>query len=386
MGALPNGIDWADGATALPLGVDIAGAPILGGPTGTPTPAGAIATSSYDGSTVSIEEMPDSPEFERAEQCTVTHRFTMGYDEAMTRIGFYYRGRLVYDSAGNLYLVLSARVQRRKGNTAEMTIVTEAKSFDTPPDEYRCVPVDLGLNIIKHPRYFYSLIGTTAAEELVNQQVIRVLQDYMDDVNYARRTAIELLIAESLNQPTYTPGSTHAAFPDYYDKRTGKKASGLYITGTAMAKYAALEIIQKVWRGLSEPYIVGWELQWSSYHFIHPYLHPGGIIQEPLFEGQIPEYLWSTTFPPSGTLTYSPFSWMAWYNPQCYSSDGTRSGSTVISWLRKADEVYRERTWFKKTRTWWGTVVGHWDAELCTVQNRPQSVWDYKPFNTYNAA
>ncbi|WP_155459429.1 hypothetical protein, partial [Streptococcus pneumoniae] len=63
------------------------------------------------------------------------------------------------DSYGFLYKVLSARAQRSKGEQGTLTLVLEAASFDSPPDEFNIVPVELGLNIIKHPRYFHAFLG-----------------------------------------------------------------------------------------------------------------------------------------------------------------------------------------------------------------------------------
>lgn len=95
MADLPTGFDRADG---------------LDGRLGTATPAGAINADSASGTTsiddIPIEELPDSPTMERAEQATWTHRFRMSLQEAKTRILSLGRGTVREDSFGNLFTVL----------------------------------------------------------------------------------------------------------------------------------------------------------------------------------------------------------------------------------------------------------------------------------------
>ena len=61
------------------------------------------------------------------------------------------------------------------------------------------------------------------------------------------------------------------------------------------------------------------------------------------------------------------------YNPQCYSGTGVPGGPVNISWLRKADVWDYQRTWFKITRTWIGAASAHWDVDLYTQNNRPNT-------------
>lgn len=371
---LPNGLNWADGQS---------------GRLGTPTPAGAIRVSGAGGVTaiedIPVEEDPDSPEIERAEQATVTHRFTMSYDEAMTRLAIHGRGRILTDSYGNVTKLLSARVQRTKGNKATFTTVAEGVSFDSPPDQFQIVPVELGVNILKHPRYFYAFLGDGAGSttELQNQMVIRMLQNYFENPTAAYRDAITHLLYCSLG----SDAGNGPQPPEYKNKfkpseplTTGfqdETASAWKVAGTDMAKRAALEIVQKYWRGEETPYIVGYQITWSSFYFRPPLIDPGGRIEDPIYDAvpQLPEYFFSTEYPPDPGLTI--FDQIAAFNPQCYSDDGTVTGDPSISWLRKADQLFYERTWFRLERTWIGSPLGHWDFELYSGGERPQAPDDY---------
>ncbi len=357
MADLPWGFDRADG---------------LEGRAGTATPSGAIVIQGGGGVTniddMALEELPDSPEIERAEQATITKTYRMSWNEALTRISFLGRGSLVYDSFGNLYLVLSAHIKHEQGGTGLLTVVMESKSFDSPPDEFSIVPVELGINIIKHPRYFYAFLGEGygSTTELRNQMVIRLLQDYMENTSANYRDAIIRLLNDSLS----SEAGSGATQPPAWNRTTETYETGT-VSGTDGAKKAALEIIQKWWRGEETPYVVGYELTWSQYYFVSPWLNPGGYVEDPMTESvpQLPEYFFSRVFPPDVNDTI--FDFLPYINPQCYSDDGTYAGAVNISWLRKADQVDYQRTWFKITRTWIGSPVGFWDEQLYTTDNRP---------------
>ena len=148
-GQLPNGIDWADGQL---------------GRVGTLTTAGVIQIQSSAGvGAIPIEEVPGYPTIECGEQATIVHKFTMSWAEALTQILFYQRGTILADDEGNVTRVLTSSISRTRGGPdpfqtwAEMTITCEAISFDTPPDLFRVTEVELGINIIKYPRYFYGI-------------------------------------------------------------------------------------------------------------------------------------------------------------------------------------------------------------------------------------
>jgi hypothetical protein len=363
-GELPVGFDRADGVS---------------GRIGTATPAGSILYQTSSGAMtiddVTIEELPDSPDIERAEQATISKTYRMSWTECLNRIAFIGRGTYAEDSFGNGYLVLSCSIKHEPGGTGLMTIVMEAKTFDSPPDEFSIVPVELGVNIIKHPRYFYAFLGTGygSTEELQNQMVIRLLQDYFENTNANYRNAIITMLTDSAGVPTGVGDQ-----PPHWNSDTGAYDDGSLVSGTAIAKAAAIEIIQKWWRGEETPYVVGYEMTFSQYYFVSPFLNPGGYIEDPMTESypQLPEYFYSRDFPPNAANTI--FDYMPAINPQCYSDDGTSLGSVNISWLRKADQVEYQRTWFKKTMTWLGSPVGQWDIDLYTNGPRPSAAGDYR--------
>lgn len=364
MAELPFGFDRADGQD---------------GRIGTPSAAGQIRVFS-GGAEIDIddfppEELPDSPIIERAEQATVTHTFRMSWSEALARIVGLGRGTVVQDSFENEYLVLSAQVQREAPGFGLLTVVTEAKSFDSPPDEFDIQPVELGINLLKHPRYFYSFFGDGygSTTEQQNQMVIRLLQDYFDNTNATYRDAIVKLLDASMSS---SAGS--GTQPPLYDSDTSSYPVGAKVSGTNMAKAAAKEIVQKWWRGEDTPYIVGVEMRWSRYFFVSPAINLGAVIEDPIDDAvpALPEYFYSRVFPSDTTKTI--FDFIASNNPQCYSSDGTAEGSLNISWLRKADQVDFQRTWFKLTSTWCGSPVGHFDEDFYNRNSRPAVIGDYR--------
>ena len=81
--------------------------------------------------------------------------------------------------------------------------------------------------------------------------------------------------------------------------------------------------------------------------------------------------------PPVNHKNFTLYAAQHYVNPQCYSTDGTTLGDLDISWLRKADEVVYERTWFKVTRTWIGAPIGKWDSDLYNQNDRPQNANDF---------
>lgn len=353
---LPTGLDRADG---------------LKGRLGTASGPDQVAATSAGGSGVDnlpVEEFADSPTLIRAEKGTVEHRFRLPWNDAYTRMYGYHRGLVrtsSTDTDSERYFLLEARMQRDTGGRAIVTTVEEALDYDSPPDRFSVTPVELGLNIIKHPRYFYAFIGSGygSNDEKINQCVIRLLQDYMSNSNYLMRNAIQKIIYDSLE----SAGTVGSAMPEW----NGSSFSVTTVPGTKLAKLAALEIIQKYWRGVETPYIVGWQITWSRYFFRPPLLHPGGIIQDPMLaEPPLPEYFWSTADPPDWDSD-SIFDGMAQKNPQCYAANGQAGGTLAISWLRKADQLEFQRTWFKLHSTWIGTPVGHWDQHIYGYTNRP---------------
>ena len=370
MADLPLGFDRADGNA---------------GRVGTPSPFGAVQADS-NGLTgnvadvvLNIEEATDSPTIERAEQGTVTHKFILSWEEAKVRIQFLGRGTVREDSFGNVFKVLSASIQYGVPavEMATLTVVEESLSFDSPPDQFKIMPVELGINIIKHPRYYYAFLGDGpgSVTEAQNQMVIRMLQNYFENTSAAYRDSLTALMTASRGSDAGA-GAAQPPAPTTFSKTSVVFEVGAKIAGSDMAKRAALEIIQKYWRGEETPYIVGYQIEWSSFYFRPPFLNPGGYVENPMTEAApaLPDYFWSPDYPPSSVTIFDA---LAAINPQSYSVDGTPGGDVAISWLRRADEYEYERTWMKITRGWYGTPVGHWDAELHAAFMRPQVPTDY---------
>jgi len=406
---LAHGADWNDG---------------LSGRGGTASKSSQIKVYASNGALVTegipIEELPDSPTFERAEQCTVTHHYRMSWIEALTRISFYGRGVLLEDSYGNFYRVLSSTIQRQTGNLAILTVVSESVSFDVPPDEFSITPVKMGLDILKHPRYFYALMptnqipnytGTADTPEQISakQQIVRAIQAYRENpfiptpgnINNISgllhdNTLISLtsgkfpviqsnpnyvLMLKATDTPTigtlfagglpYPPAATAQGQdnpPGYWANVTTTVSQS---TSVLLALRAAQEIIGKLWRMEDSPMINGIEVTHSEYFWYSPRIDLGGYIQDPRdADPQFPDYFYYL----NGQSGENIFQSLAEINPQCFSSTGKTGGNTVISWLRDADVIDRQRTIVKRTRKWLGAPVGAFDSDIYSKIDRPDSL------------
>ncbi len=379
---------------------------------GNVTPAANIIVTAAGGVTdiknIQINELPDSPTIERAEQGTIVHNYRMPYVTAMQRIMVYGRGALVTDSGGNFYRVLSSSIQYQKGAWALMTVTCESITFDAPPDEFSCTPVKLGLDIMKHPRYFYALMPTNQLLDyngppdnddqiMAKQAIIRAIQAYREnpfvptDSNIAAivgalhdnitATMVDGHVPVAVSNPNFNnnapvTGPDPVGGPASANPRTvwtWKQGGGADDQNNkiAFAQAAAMEIIGKLWRMEDSPLINGLEISWSEYYFRPPLLNLGGYIEDPILNANpgLPDYFYSTASPPNGNQTI--FDNIAQFNPQAYSSDGTSGGSTKISWLRDADTLEFQRTWFKVTRKWLGAPVGAWDPDIYQTGSRP---------------
>ena len=381
--SLPAGLDRADGVPRTIPGTQLTVTH------GTATPDGAIMVQTPGGTntaeSIPLEEMPDSPQLERAEQATITHRYTMSYERAVNEIQFLGRGTVRVDSYGFYWKVVSATIEKISSVVAKMTVVEESISFDSPPDQFQIVPVELGINIIKHPRYFYAFLGPdgyNSATERLNQHVIRILQDYFENTTVAYRDAITALLKDSIGHGTDPVADKADPYPDRYTSEWKERSWTTLLRGTNEAKRAALEIVQKYWRGEETPYVVGYQITWSSFYFRPPYLNPGGYEEDPVdATPQLPAYFWANADDPSligGTPYSTIYDKITEWNPQCYSQTGAKGGALYISWLRKADEIDYERTWYKVTRTWIGSPVGFWDTDLYTSADRPTTAAEFQ--------
>jgi len=388
---LPFGFDRASDPNNPNLPLQPAGTGGALGPVGTPQPAGDLIVAGDDNGT-NVQENPDSPEIERAEQATFMHKFKTTWQNACSFLTVLGRGTFVQDSGfyasssggGTIWRVLSSKIQAIRGGYAELSVTAESISFDSPPDDYQMIPVELGIDIIKHPRYFYALypsgsdftdlVGvapTQATRAQVKQSIIRAIQTYRDSPYFPQAGQVTLngIVQNSIVNyfissliPTILPPSSSESQID---------VSG--DAGCLLAIAAAGEIIQKLWNNIDSPYMPGFQVTLKQYFFRPVFENPGGYIESPV--GIVPDYFIS----PSQSGPDTIFDQMAAINPQCFSNDGTSTGTVNISWLRKADEVVYQRTWFEVTSTWIGSPIGHWDLQIYQNGHRPTSPSDYLP-------
>lgn len=421
---LPVLLDWADGFTNYPTFGNTSIAPI-----GTFTPTSAVKVKAANGAVtidgVQIEELDDSPELERAEQATSTKRFRMPYSFGRNLIQFMARGTILQDNEGNQVRLMATSIRKEKPGMCVMTVISEGLSFDLPPDEFSCEPIELGIDIVKYPRYFYSLLPTTTdtfSQKAAKQSIVRAIQTFRDSPFFPSNsiTALNGLILSSnltgqvhdIIQSQLSNNETTIQIPNinftsdfavtdpaaiaiqplsdtiaYPPKATKKGDPNPQVLIVSLSKAispdpviqaafaAAQEIISKLWRQEDTPYQVGFQITWSTYYYIKPFYNPGGYLENPIFQTGpgnpgLPDYFGSPSF---DYATNTIFDNIGQYNPQCYSANGQTGGLVNISWLRKADVVDYQRTWFKWTRTWIGTASAHWDTDLYTQNWRPNS-------------
>lgn len=433
--------------TPLPVFLDLAdgtGAP--GTPTslGTKNPLGSFIVDGPNGaSDYVLQESSESPTWERAEQSTVTKAFT----EVPKNDGFTYmqglgRGVLQTDNENNQFTILSSQFKRSRGNKWGISIVSESRSFDVPPDEFQIVPVELGLDILKHPRYRLALDPTiadssntvtvpgdanaTVSVSWVKQSIIRAVQTYrdspvfpsVDNINGLFQNNILIQFNTNSIQVPFQCGSSPNGPPAFNPQPAGANAPvspgapvawdgnqvGTTKTPTAFtsncqyvlvtvpisapaiqfALAAAMELIQKLWRLEDTPYITGYQITLARYSFRPPFMNPGGYIENPITQANppLPDYFWNPNptnepNPPNAGVPIVPvatiFDNFAALNTQCYSDDGvdTAPSDVSISWLRKADEMEFQRTWFRLTSTWIGYPTGSWDFCIYSGGPRP---------------
>jgi len=378
---------------------------------------------------IKLREASNSPEVERAEQSTITHTFIMGWEEGITRLETMGRGTLLVSEDGLVSRVLSSKLQRERGGFCTLVVTAEGISFDSPPDEFSLKAVDLGVHIIKHPRYYSALnpastddSNTVEVGEIevslsdIKQGIIRSIQAYMDapfypgggNVNGMFQANIMSMLADQsvlvdVKMDTWANVAADAAANGakitnglIWDGTTANLPDGYYTyctvpvptdtPGIQLAIAAAKEIIGKIWRQEEQPYIIGYEMSWSSYWFRPPAISPGGVVSDPItgVDGsiQVPDYFISTEYPPNQLLTI--FDGLPIENQQCYSISGSHGGGRGvygvdydISWLRNADDIDYQRTWFRLTRSWKGAPIGMWDTDLYSRDHRPAVPSDY---------
>lgn len=419
--SFPTGLDRGDGVTQLPAqpagtgGLDTFG---------TANPSGAVVQQ-YQGPSQPPQEDPASPEIERAEQGTIVHKLRMAWQDGLAYITALGRGVFLEDSSGNITRILSAKLNSVRGDQSELIITAESISFDSPPDDWQVIPIDLGIDIIKNPRYSWALSpvagdnGTYAMKgdipisfTSLKSSLIRLIQTYRDAPFFPSADQINGLIQNNvmsqlssldtdltwvdLQVPTgnYNNG-TYLGFnpnlpvsdPPRWDGFFADLPAGNYqyaVVGVpvdltsntdpiVIAIAATKEIISKLWRQEDTPYATAYQVTLSIYTFAPIFLNPGGYIESPV--GIVPDYFMS----PSQDGTDTIFDDLANLNPQDYSIDGTRGGAEKvnISWLRKSDETEYQRTWFRTTSTWIGAPIGSWDSDLYNQNDRPQNASEF---------
>ena len=412
------------------------------GVVGTAPPAGSVLITDVNGNSITLQEDTDSPTIERGVQCTAKHSFTMSYSAAINLLDYLPMGTILEDSNGNIWRLLTANVQSEVGTQAKLITVSESVSFDTPPDEFQINSVDLGIDIIKHPRYFPNLYPT--ADEMgtligqVKEAIIRAIQTYRDSPFFPATSQLtqflngqvqngicstlvngqQVVTLPNINfnplfpvvyQYTTDPdtyiqdGNSINFVPAYPDKATVPLLQvndpSVYVSvdnitidndSIALAYAAAQEIITKLWRQEDSPYLSGIEIKWSQFFFLPPIFNMGSYLQDPTLI--VPDYFLQpdrplTELPPRGGVLPSPplgdnvFDQNAIINPQDFSDDGTILGITQISWLRKSDEVQWDRGLCKITYSWVGSAIGYFDTDIYGATVRPSTPEEYTTFS-----
>lgn len=332
---VPTGYDRADG---------------LGDNPGTPAPENMIIVNGFPCATVDdvfidLEELPESPDIERAEQQTCQHVFVTDWTSAKEYMRFLYRGVIQTDADGRQWKVLSASCKHGKGEATTVTVTSEALYSDVPPDEFECTPIELGINIIKYPRYLYALLPSTSdspAEVTAKQTVIRNIQNFIAAPTEPSQNGYAMALAILASDDSVV----------------------------RYAKAAAQEIVQKYWLQEDSPYIVAYQLTWTRYFYKPQILNPGGYKENPVTEANptVPPYF--VALDQDNISDGTIFDAMSLVNPQSYAQP---DGSQNISWLRKADQQSFQRTLFRMTSTWIGAALGNWDDQIYSRVRRPTS-------------
>ena len=325
--------DRADGTSANLGGVATATGPVNKG--------GAIGINTANGNTPGTagyvqfwQETSDSPEIESGEQSTIVHKFYCDYYTAQVFMIMYPRGTYLTDQFGNTSRVLSSRITpvSKAGFQAVLfTLTSEGQYplFPNPPDEFDIETVELNPALEKHPRY----------NALTYKQRYWVRNaDIVDSEDLASQY-VKLLGNLSASADPGTLPST-----------------------ITLQTSQSQEMLFKKHKGEDTFYLAGYKVTWSRYFWYPQILNPGGYIEDPVYGGGLPAYFWSTTGLPTGINIFGSTNLL---NANLYPQTGSASGPPYgLSWLRQADTIHLNRTWWKLTSTWIGGPLGHWDNEL----------------------
>lgn len=324
----PSGFDWADGSGGI----------------GTATASGQLNIRPDTGFV--FEELSTSPQIELGEQATITHTFKCDYLTATILVKGWARGTVFVDSGGYETKVLTTTLTKQPGNMATVSMVAEGINFDNPPDEFEMDIVEINPEIERHPRYNSVLNYNTNATTGLAVDVTKLTGQQI--INSAKNAANSSSIGSASESGTLLNSTS---------------------ISTASVLTLAQELVTKYRKHIDTFYMPGFHIQWSQF-FWYPPVTNGGIYREdPIQAGGLPASFWSSTGLPGGTNNL--YGVINTFNQQIF--DPNLTGNVQISWLRQADTVHFQRTWFKLTRSWIGGPLGQWDHEIYPVYD-PNSI------------
>ena len=313
-------------------------------------PAGAIKINTATGNTPGsfgyvpfFYEMSDSPEVESAEQSTIVHKFNCDYWTAQQYMATNPRGTYLFDSGNNVARVLSTKISPvpRTGMRGVVLTVTsegEYPLFPNPPDEFDIETIEVNPSAEKHPRY----TDLTYAERFLVRNA-----DIVDNIDLAQQYK---------NQVN-----------NIY---TSSIAAGFTSQIATQQQAEAQELLFKKHKGEDSFYLAGYKITWSQYFWFPQLLNPGGYIEDPVYQGSLPAYFWSTTGTVDGVNIFSN---TTVYNYNLYPNpnDNPVTPPYGLSWLRQADTIHLNRTWWRLTKTWIGAPLGQWDLQWYSQTLQP---------------
>lgn len=303
-----NGFDRATGLHSL---------------SGTPTPEGVIL---YKPGKTFLEELPTSPIMELGEQFTITHKFNCDLTTGQLFLNANPRGTILTDSLGLTSRILSCSLEYQKGDFWILTMTAEA-TYVVPPDEFNVESIEFNPSIYRHPRYASVLnykSTDTSGNPVTGQQIINLIQGATNFAQVGAQTDS----SSAINAQLITDSSVLAA---------------------------ALELLGKVQQGFDTFFLYGFRVTWSTYFYLPQEMSPGGFIEDPVVDANLPAYFWSSD--QSGDEDTNIFTELAAQLSPVLYGDG-------LSWLNLADTQTYERTWFKLTSTWIGGPSGQWDSQI----------------------
>jgi hypothetical protein len=331
---LPSIWDRADGGYTNPLGTATPDDAIIFNYLGVAAKANQIVSF--------FQEASDSPTVEFGEQCTITHKYYVDSNSGKLIQKNYQRGTIMVDSTGiNLSRVLSSVMQpmaKTNGRINILTVISEAKSFSNPPDEFTITPVELNPPLEKHPRY--------RALTYFDRFMVRNanLSDAVD-------------VAQSYEQTIQTMSSS--------------------LNPALDEKGQAQELLFKKHKGIESFYLSGYKITWTQYFWSPQTINPGAYIEDPFSYsgGSIPAYFWDTNQNGSGTNIFAGTQVM---NQNMFPNINIHDITYGLSWLRQTDEQVLNRTWWRLTKSWVGAPGGHWDVEIYSAEPQPLQTQDYQ--------